>query len=455
LSLVGRETLFQQAIIRTQAIEHRDMVTAQPLVVAAEENRFLVVEQLREMKIKSATMVLEPVARNTAPALTLAALCAMDDEQDPVLVVTPADHHIPETSLFADCIRHAVEHAIQGHIVTIGIKPTHPGIGFGYIQGADVATDALVSARDVVKFIEKPSLEKARTFLEQGYLWNSGIFVLRASVWLSAVKRFQNDIFETSKIAWDGRSIDDFVGGHFVRPEAQAFKEVPADSIDYAIIEKCPTTEFTVKALEFSGAWSDLGAWDAVWENATHDDHGNAFKGRVMQNNSQGNLVYSSHRLVSVVGVDDMVVVETPDAVLVSSRQAVQNVKHLVQQLQAQGYHEAFEHRKVHRPWGWYDILEEGKGFKVKRIHVNPGSSLSLQKHHHRAEHWIIVSGTAEVTNGDKVMFLGENQSTYIPLGEVHRLANPGQTALDMIEVQSGSYLGEDDIVRFDDKYGR
>jgi mannose-1-phosphate guanylyltransferase / mannose-6-phosphate isomerase len=463
LSLTGKESLFQQAVLRAQCLAHGGVRVSAPVVVAGDEHRFLVMDQLREVGVDQATMLLEPVGRNTAPALTLAALAAMEAGEDPILVVMPADHHIPDILAFAQSVSQAVAHAALGHIVTLGIQPTHPETGFGYIKasksGVEAAAekgDASGMVHDVLSFVEKPSMEKAQAYLAQGgYLWNAGIFVLKASVWLSALRTFRPDIAAATQSAWDARSVDGMSVGRFVRPEPQAFAEVPAESIDYAVMENSPGSALTVKAVGFAGVWSDLGAWDAVWDNLKRDELGNACEGDVLHVNSQNNLVYATSRLVSMVGVNNLVVVETPDAVLVSTRQEAQNVKHVVQQLQAQGREEALSHRKVHRPWGWYDNIEEGERFKVKRIHVKPGSSLSLQKHHHRAEHWIVVKGTAEITNGDKVLLLTENQSTYIPLGEVHRLANPGSIPLEIIEIQSGSYLGEDDIVRFQDTYGR
>ena len=456
LCLAGQESLFQQAVLRAQSLADDDVSVLAPVVVAGDEHRFLVLDQLREVGVDQATMLLEPVGRNTAPALTLAALDAADAGDDPILVVTPADHHIPDSHAFTQSMSQAIAQAAMGHILTFGIQTTRPDAGFGYIKASSSTPGSQDDAFDVLSFVEKPSLDKAQDYLAQGgYLWNAGMFVLKASVWLSALQRFRPDIAKATRIAWDGRSVDGMSAGHFVRPDPQAFAQVPAESIDYAVMEHSPGSSFTVKVVSFPGAWSDLGAWDAVWDNLNRDNLGNAFEGDVLHVNSQGNLVYATSRLVSMVGVNDLVVVETHDAVLVSTRQEAQNVKHVVQQLQAQGREEALNHRKVHRPWGWYDSIEEGERFKVKRIHVKPGSSLSLQRHRHRAEHWIVVSGSAEITNGDQVMLLSENQSTYIPLGQVHRLANPGNIGLEIIEVQSGSYLGEDDIVRLDDQYGR
>ncbi|MDA8599983.1 mannose-1-phosphate guanylyltransferase/mannose-6-phosphate isomerase [Burkholderiaceae bacterium] len=464
LSLTGQESLFQQAVMRAQGLAQDDVNVLAPVVVAGDEHRFLVIDQLREVGVDQATMLLEPVGRNTAPALTLAALAATETGEDPILVVTPADQHIPDSHAFNRSMNRAITQAALGHIVTLGIQPTRPETGFGYIQvsesvvvaAADEHGDASGVALDVLSFLEKPNLDEAQAYVAQGcYLWNSGMFVLKASVWLSALQSFRPDIAAATQSAWGGRRLDNMSVGRFVRPDPQAFALVPAESIDYAVMEHSPGSGFTLKMVGFTGTWSDLGAWDGLWDHLTRDEVGNASKGDVFHVDSQNNLVYATGRLVGMVGVNNLVVVETPDAVLVSTRQAAQNVKHLVQQLQAKGRQETLSHRKVHRPWGWYDCIEEGERFKVKRIHVKPGGSLSLQKHHHRTEHWIVVVGTAEVTNGDQVMLLTENQSTYIPLGQVHRLVNPGSIALEMIEVQSGSYLGEDDIVRLKDEYGR
>jgi mannose-1-phosphate guanylyltransferase/mannose-6-phosphate isomerase len=307
----------------------------------------------------------------------------------------------------------------------------------------------------VAQFAEKPSLEVAQAYLAGGqYTWNSGMFVLRASTWLKALAQFRPDIAAATQAAWQTKTTD----ASFVRPNKQAFAQVPSESIDYAVMEKCPGSNFHIHMVPLDAGWSDLGAWDAVWQvnqDGHQDAQGNVVQGDALLADTHNTFIHSSSRLVGAVGVSNLIVVETPDAVLVADRSQSQNVKKLVQQLEDQKREELTLHRKVNRPWGWYDSIDQGERFKVKRIQVNPGASLSLQKHHHRAEHWIVVKGTAEITNGDKVLLLTENQSTYIPLGEVHRLANPGTIPLEIIEVQSGSYLGEDDIVRFEDTYGR
>ncbi len=407
------------------------------------------------MGIALGSALLEPMGRNTAPALTLAALAAMKNGQDPVLVVTPADQTIVKTAAFTAAVQQAIAQAEQGNIVILGVTPDKPETGYGYIRVArhcEERSDAAIQPLTVQAFVEKPDLPTAQRYLsEGGYYWNAGMFVLKASVWLAAIEQFAPAILQATRTAWDARKTD----GTFVRPGKAEFEAIPSESVDYAVMEHCPGSAFSIQMVPLDAGWSDLGARDAVWQVQQKDAHGNAHVGDVLHTNSHNTLVHASSRLVSLVGVSDLVVVETADAVLVASKANSQDVKHIVSQLTAQKREEHTLHRKVHRPWGWYDSIDEGGRFKVKRIQVKPKASLSLQKHHHRAEHWIVVTGTAEITNGDKVLTLTENQSTYIPLGEVHRLANPGSIPLEIIEVQSGSYLGEDDIVRFEDTYGR
>lgn len=449
LCLDGAHSLFQQTAMRLAGLRSAGVVLQAPLVVGNEDHRFLVLEQLREVSTDAATVLLEPMGRNTAPALALAAMAAMAQGQDPVLVVTPADHVITDEAAFRSAVTTAVAHAAQGQIVILGVAPTRPETGYGYIQ---VQGGQPHAAWPVLRFVEKPDAATAQRYVKEGdYLWNAGMFVVKASVWLQALERFRPDMVQASQAAWAARSTD----ASFVRPGKAEFAAIPADSIDYAVMEHCPGSGLPIKVVPLNAGWSDLGAWDAVWDALPKDGFGNATQGDVLAVDSRNNLVHASSRLVSVVGVNDLVVVETPDAVLVAHRASAQGVKQIVGLLQDQHREEHNLHRKVHRPWGWYDSIDESERFKVKRIQVKPGASLSLQKHHHRAEHWIVVTGTAEVTCGDKTILLGENQSTYIPLGEVHRLANPGKVPLEIIEVQSGSYLGEDDIVRFEDTYGR
>lgn len=448
LCLTGAESLFQQAAKRLMSLSAESVQVADPLVVTGEDHRFLAIEQLREIGIAPGAALLEPVARNTAPALTLAALAAVDKGEDPVLVVTPADHTIAHAVAFNSAIHDAIRQSAEGTVVILGVTPDRPETGYGYIQAVVASTPTLV----VERFVEKPDAPTAQQYLEEGgYYWNAGMFVLKASVWLKAIESFRPDIAAATRMAWAQRSSD----AAFVRPGKAEFAAIPSESIDYSVMERCPGSQFPIRMAPLDAGWSDLGAWDAVWSVLPKDDEGNAHVGDVLMTDSCNTLVHANSRLVALVGVQNLVVVETPDAVLVADRSRSQDVKHIVNALHQQKREEHTLHRKVHRPWGWYDSIDEGGRFKVKRIQVNPGASLSLQKHHHRAEHWVVVSGTAEITNGDKVLLLTENQSTYIPLGVVHRLANPGTIPLEIIEVQSGNYLGEDDIVRFEDTYGR
>ncbi len=453
LSLTGNESLFQQAAQRLVAVSADDIQVAKSLIVTGEEHRFLASEQLREVSIELGAALLEPVGRNTAPALTLAALAAQQNGTDPVLVVTPADQTVIDHVAFTVAMQNAIREAATGSIVILGITPDRPETGYGYIQASAGTNEAAMS---VQRFVEKPDASTAQQYLDEGgYYWNAGMFVLKASVWLQALEQFRPDILQATTQAWAKRNTDANPATPFIRPGKAEFAVIPAESVDYAVMEHCPGSPFAIKMVPLDAGWSDLGAWDAVWNVLPKDEQGNAHVGDVLTTQSHNTLVHASSRLVSLVGVSDLIVVETPDAVLVADKTRSQDVKHIVAQLQSTNREEHTLHRKVHRPWGWYDSIDEGGRFKVKRIQVKPGASLSLQKHHHRAEHWIVVKGTAEITNGEKVLLLTENQSTYIPLGEVHRLANPGSIPLEIIEVQSGSYLGEDDIVRFEDTYGR
>ena len=443
LVLSGNTSLFQQAAARLSTLAEPGLAVAAPLIVGNEEHRFMVLDQLREIGQDPMAVMLEPMGRNTAPALTLAALQAMESGTDPVLVVTPADQTVVDGQAFTAALRKAVAAAADGGIVILGIKPDRPDTGFGYIRAH---ADGSVAA-----FVEKPDAATAERYVQDGYCWNGGMFVLRASTWMKALERHRPDIASATRKALAGASTDQ----KFVRPDKAAFAAVPAESVDYAVMEHCPGSDTRLSMIVLEAGWNDLGGWEAVWQVAEKDASGNAWRGDALINDSRNTLVHATSRLVSVVGVDDLVIVETPDAVLVTDRARSQEVKKIVARLDAEKRGEQTLHRKVHRPWGWYDSIDHGERFQVKRIMVKPGASLSLQMHHHRAEHWIVVSGTAEVTNGEQVILLSENQSTYIPLGQTHRLANPGKVPLEIIEVQSGSYLGEDDIVRFEDTYGR
>ena len=450
LCLTGNDSLFQQAAKRLSVLGGQGDEVSAPIIICHEDHRFLAQEQLREAGIGLGAALLEPVGRNTAPALTLAALQAVELGLDPILVVTPADQTVTDPIAFTLAMHRAVKNAEAGGIVILGIQPDRPETGYGYIKA--ISSKVQDAAANVDKFVEKPDSETAQRYLaEGGYYWNAGMFVLKASVWLKALEQFRPDIAQTTQQAWQQRSTD----AAFIRPGNAEFKAIPSESIDYAVMERCPGSNFPIQMVLLDAGWNDLGAWDAVWNVLPKDAHGNAHVGDVLSTDSHNNLVHANSRLVSLVGVDNLVVIETPDAILVANKSRSQDVKHIVAQLQSTQREEHILHRKVHRPWGWYDSIDEGGRFKVKRIQVKPKASLSLQKHHHRAEHWIVVTGTAEITNGDKVLTLTENQSTYIPLGAVHRLANPGSIPLEIIEVQSGSYLGEDDIVRFEDTYGR
>jgi len=455
LCLTGNESLFQQAAQRLAGLNQDGIHVAAPLIVSGEDHRFLATEQLREVGIALGAALLEPVGRNTAPALTLAALAATENGQDPVLVVTPADQTVADFPAFTAAVHQAITQAAEGNIVILGVQPDKPETGYGYIHAPvhrEATSDSPIQAFTVQAFVEKPNQATAEGYLQQGHFyWNAGMFVLRASVWLKALQSFRPDMAQACQAAWASKTQDH----QFIRPGKQEFAAIPSESVDYAVMEHCPGSAFPIQMVPLDAGWSDLGAWDAVWNVLPKDDNGNAHLGDVLTTDSRNTLVHANSRLVTLVGVSDLVVIETADAVLVANKSCSQDVKHIVTQLQATKREEHTLHRKVHRPWGWYDSIDEGGRFKVKRIQVQPKASLSLQKHHHRAEHWIVVKGTAEITNGSKVLLLTENQSTYIPLGEVHRLANPGTIPLEIIEVQSGSYLGEDDIVRFEDTYGR
>lgn len=453
LSITGKESLFQQATQRLSALGDYGIDVAKPIIVTGEEHRFLAAEQLREIGIDIGSALLEPAGRNTAPALTLAALAAQQGGADPVLVVTPADQTVTDAKAFKDAMREAIQQAAEGAIVILGITPSAPETGYGYIQAY---VNSGQSSMTVKRFVEKPTDTIAQQYLDEGgYFWNAGMFVLRASVWLQAMKAFRPDILQATNLSWDKRTEDANLATRFVRPGKEEFLAIASESIDYAVMEPSTNSAFQVCMVPLNAGWSDLGAWESVWNAMSKDQQGNASYGDVLTTDSNNTLVHASHRLVTLVGVSDLIVVETPDAVLVADKKSSQDVKHIVSQLQNSRREEHTMHRKVHRPWGWYDSVDEGDRFKVKRIQVKPGASLSLQQHQHRAEHWIVVKGTAEIINGDKQFTLSENQSTYIALGQVHRLTNPGTVPLEIIEVQSGGYLGEDDIIRIEDSFGR
>jgi len=450
LVLSGKTSLFQQAVERVNGIASNDISVGETLVVTGEENRFIALEQLREIPSVSAKLLLEPEGKNTAPALTLAALQVLKNGDDPILVVTPADQTVQNTEAFIGAIQSAVKVADSGAIAILGIKPTGPETGFGYIKQSGAASN--LGDFNVAKFVEKPDLETASAYLDSGgYSWNGGMFVVRASIWIKALNTFRKDILTSTENAFNQSTLDQY----FIRPNDQLFLEVPSDSVDYAVIDKCLGSEFEIRVIPLNAGWNDLGTRDAVWQVGEKDHNGNLIQGDAMVEASENNLIHSSHRLVSAVGVNNLVIIETTEAVMVVDRSQSQHVNRIVSQLSDQAREEHVLHRKVSRPWGWYDTIEVGDRFKVKRIQVNPGASLSLQTHAKRAEHWVVVKVTAEVTCGDRVITLKENESTFIPLGEKHRLSNLSTDILEIIEVQSGDYLGEDDIVRIDDGYGR
>ncbi|MFE3969942.1 mannose-1-phosphate guanylyltransferase/mannose-6-phosphate isomerase [Stenotrophomonas sp. LMG 10879] len=437
LPLAGELTMLQATWQRVAPIASRG-----PLVIANEEHRFVAAEQLQQVGAEPAAIILEPVGRNTAPAIAVAALEATRDGADALLLVLPSDHVITDEAAFRAAVQAASSAAEAGKLVTFGIVPTGPETGYGYIKAADGQ-----GVRAVERFVEKPDLDTATGYVASGqYYWNSGMFLFKASRYLQELERLQPAMLSACRTAWEGARRD----ADFTRLDKDAFTAVPSDSIDYAVMEK--TADAVVVPLD--AGWNDVGSWTALRDVSQQDGDGNAHQGDVIAIDCRNTYAYGQ-RLVAMVGLDDVIVVETDDAVLVGKADRMQEVKTVVAKLKADGRSEATWHRKVYRPWGAYDSIDNGERFQVKRITVKPGGTLSLQMHHHRAEHWIVVSGTAEVTRGDEVILLSENQSTYIPLGVTHRLRNPGKLPLELIEVQSGSYLGEDDIVRFEDTYGR
>ncbi|MET3008995.1 mannose-1-phosphate guanylyltransferase/mannose-6-phosphate isomerase [Stenotrophomonas koreensis] len=437
LPLAGEKTMLQATWERVATL-----AAQAPIVVANEAHRFVVAEQLLQVGVAPQAILLEPVGRNTAPAIAVAALEATATGDDPLLLVLASDHVITDPAAFHTAVLAAAPAAAAGKLVTFGIVPTGPETGYGYIKAA--AGDGV---RAVERFVEKPDLATAEGYVASGdYFWNSGMFLLRASRYLAELERLAPAMAEGCRSAF-ARAVRD---ADFTRLDSAAFAAVPSDSIDYAVMEK--TADAVVIGLD--AGWSDVGSWSALRDVSVRDANGNASRGDVIAIDCHNSYAYGEH-LIAMVGLDNVIVVETEDAVLVAHADKVQQVKEVVARLKAEGRPEATWHRKVYRPWGAYDSIDQGERFQVKRITVKPGGTLSLQMHHHRAEHWIVVSGTAEVTRGEEVILLAENQSTYIPLGVTHRLRNPGKLPLELIEVQSGSYLGEDDIVRFEDTYGR
>jgi len=443
LALVGEQTMLQSTITRLENIPN----LAPPIIVCNEDHRFLVAEQLRCIDIKPSAILLEPVGRNTAPAIAIAALAALDNDPDAVLLALPADHLIQKVDIFQEVIKQAFSISNQELLITFGIVPTKPETGYGYIKKGEQINQQI---HKVAQFVEKPNLETAIKYLEtKDYFWNSGIFLFKAQTYLNELKQFEPQIFEICTRAFDKLALD--LNSDFVRVDEELFKQCISKSIDFAVMEK--TTKAAIIPLD--AGWSDIGAWTALWEVSKQDNNGNILQGDIFTENVNNCYLRSEYRLLATLGVENLIVVETADAVLVAHKDYAQHVKNVVDHLKRTKRREANLHRKVIRPWGSYESIDNEPRFQVKRITVNVGASLSLQMHHHRSEHWIIVKGTAKIIKGDEEFLLTENQSTYIPLGVKHRLENPGKIPLEIIEIQSGSYLGEDDIVRFEDYYGR
>jgi mannose-1-phosphate guanylyltransferase len=439
--LLGEHSMLQETLLRLRGLEH-----AKPLVICSEEHRFLVAEQCREADVSWSCIILEPVPRNTAPAIALGALKAMELHEDPILLVLPSDHYIQNAAGFRDVVSEASRN-IDDRLMTFGIVPTSPHTGYGYIRiGALIDEHSRVSR--VEAFVEKPGAGQAHALIADGaHLWNSGMFLFRAAAFLGELQAHRPDILAAVKASYDGGKSD---LDYFFRPNKN-FADCPAESIDYAVMEK--TARGVVVPADIG--WSDVGSWSALWEVSSKDARGNAIQGDIVDHGSSNSYIRAEHRLVATIGIENCVVIETRDAVLIASKAHVQHVKDLVDELKSHHRSEHEAHVQVFRPWGSFQGVEAGDGFQVKRITVNPGASLSLQMHHHRSEHWIVVRGTASVICGDREFLLSENQSTYIPVGTQHRLSNPGKVPLELIEVQVGTYLGEDDIVRFNDLYGR
>ncbi|EIY4765821.1 mannose-1-phosphate guanylyltransferase/mannose-6-phosphate isomerase [Vibrio cholerae] len=438
ISLASDKSMLQETITRLSGLEHQA-----PLLICNQDHRFIVAEQLRQQRIKHGGIVLEPVGRNTAPAIALAALHATKHGDDPLLLVLAADHVIQNQAAFTEAVKNAVMPAEQGMLVTFGIVPTAPETGYGYIKQGEAAGE---TAYRVAQFVEKPNLTTAEQYLASGkYYWNSGMFLFKASRYLKELKAHRPDILHACELAMQGARGD----LDFVRIEEASFTECPEDSIDYAVMEK--TQDALVVPMD--AGWSDVGSFSALWEVSPKDGQGNVMVGDVIAEQTHNSYIYAQNKLVSTVGVDNLVIIETKDAVLVANKNKVQDVKNVVNQLKAQQRRECEQHREVYRPWGSHDEIAEGERYHVKHLRVKPGEQTALQMHHHRAEHWVVVQGTAKVTNGDKSYLVSENQSTYIPVGSAHRIENPGKVDLHLIEVRSGSYLQEDDIVRLEE-YG-
>jgi mannose-1-phosphate guanylyltransferase/mannose-6-phosphate isomerase len=448
LKLVGDATLFQQSVSRAIAIQNDDIQIEEILIVTNENHRFLVLEQLDELKINVPTRILlEPEPKNTAPALTLAALAAQDTNPDSVLVVTPADHYVKDLNQFTRAMREAINAAVDKTIVTLGINPSRPDTGFGYIhyEGDDVV-------KHVLTFKEKPELEAAQQMIDQGHhAWNGGMFILQSKTWLNAIQQSNPEIAKSINNSWKNKNTDQW----FDRPDQQIFQQSPSDSIDYAVMEKSQELKVDVRLVVLDAGWSDLGSFDALDEIEEKDTDGNIFKGDVVSLNTQNTTAIASKKNISLLGVENLIVIETADSVLVANKNDAQSIKELVSLLEKNHQHLLNEHTRVNRPWGWFETIEEGESFKVKRIQINPGKSISLQRHQWRSEHWVVILGKAIVQKDNQEFELIQNESTYIDKNEIHRLSNKSNEVLQIIEVQSGEYLEEDDIERLEDNYGR
>ena len=459
LSIAGPHTMLQETILRLDGIEGM----AQPIVVCNEEHRFLVAEQARQIDRMPQSIILEPVGRNTAPAMTLAALALEDQargDEDPLMLGFHADHAIGDVAAFRSAVSVAADLAKNGRIATLGAPPDSPHTGYGYIRMGERLPPYSSTSEDaafkLAEFIEKPDEANAKKMLDTGeYLWNSGMFFMRTSVWIEEMERFRPDIVQVCRKAYDNGAKDAI----FYRPDPETFSECPADTIDYAVMERITASDYDGRrravVVPLDAGWSDLGSWAAIMDISAKDSNGNVIRGDVYAHETRNSMIHGQRRLVSVVGLEDVIVVETADAVLVADKNRVDDVKSLVDSLKRDERDEQENHRRVHRPWGWYETVDFGTRFQVKQLTVNPGAALSLQMHHHRAEHWVVVSGTAKVTKAGEQFLLHENQAAYVQIGEQHRLENPGTIPLKIIEVQTGSYLGEDDIVRFEDRYNR
>jgi len=441
LPLAGDNTMLQETILRLNGLDN----LADPIIVCNADHRFLVAEQCQQIGIKNSTILLEPVGRNTAPAIAAAALQSLKDSDGSMLLVLSADHVIQDINAFHEAINIASQQVQSGKLATFGIVPTNANTGYGYIKSSKENSNG---AHKVEEFVEKPNLKTAQTYLEQGnYLWNSGMFMFKADVLIDELTTHSSDIVNSVNNAINNATQD----LDFIRLDKQAFESSPSDSIDYALMEKSDN----VIVVPLDAQWNDIGAWPALYDIGTKDSQGNVIKGDVITQGTTNTYINADHHMVAAIGVDNLIIIDTPDATFIATQDKAQEVKSIVESLQASGRCESSAHRKVYRPWGWYDSIESGEYFQVKRVHVKPGAKLSLQMHHKRAEHWVVVSGTATVTNGEQTFSLEKGESTYIPLGAIHALENKTSEPLEIIEVQSGTYLGEDDIVRFEDIYGR